>query len=232
MFGRIAVEGGSQAQHIKFYTDLWHALLGRHKITDVNGYYPDYTAGPYVNKRTAAPMKIRRVPMDKTGKPTFNMYGFDGLWLTQWNLNILWGLAWPEVLDDLSACLIQYADNGGLLPRGACSGGYSFIMTGCPATNMLVSTYMKDLMKKTKPSHAYEAIKRNHAPGGMMSYESADDLKFYVKKGYCPGNAGKTLEWAFQDWGLSRMALRMGKKSDAALYEKRSRAWTPLFNKI
>lgn len=26
MFGRIAVEGGSQAQHIKFYTDLWHAL--------------------------------------------------------------------------------------------------------------------------------------------------------------------------------------------------------------
>ena len=27
------------------------------------------------------------------------------------------------------------------------------------------------------------------------------------------------------------MALRMGKKSDAALYEKRSRAWTPLFNK-
>ncbi len=28
MFGRIAVEGGSQAQHIKFYTDLWHALFG------------------------------------------------------------------------------------------------------------------------------------------------------------------------------------------------------------
>lgn len=27
------------------------------------------------------------------------------------------------------------------------------------------------------------------------------------------------------------MALRMGKKSDAALYEKRSRAWTPLLIK-
>ena len=49
---------------------------------------------------------------------------------------------------------------------------------------------MKDLMKKTKPSHAYEAINRNHAPGGMMSYETADDLKFYVKIGYCPGYAG------------------------------------------
>lgn len=230
-FGRMDIEGGTQAQHIKFYTDLWHVLLGRHKINDVNGYYPDYTEGPYVDKRTKALVKIRRVPMAEDGKPKFNMYGFDSLWLTQWNLNVLWGLAWPEVLDDLSACLVQYADNGGLLPRGACSGGYSFIMTGCPATSMLVSTYMKDLMKKIEPSHAYEAIKRNHAVGGMMSYESAADLKFYIKNGWCPDNAGKTVEWAFQDWGLSRMALRMGKKGAAALYEKRSHAWTPLFNK-
>ena len=59
-------------------------------------------------------------------------------------------------------------------------------MTGCPATNMHGKYIYEDLMKKTKPSHAYEAIKRNHAPGGMMSYESADDLKFYVKKDIVP----------------------------------------------
>lgn len=231
MLGRISVKGGTQAQNIKFYTDLWHVLLGRHKINDVNGYYPDYTKGPYINKRSSTPMQIKRLPMKKDGSPKFNMYGFDGIWLTQWNLNILWGLAWPEVLDDLTACLVQYADNGGLLPRGACSGGYSFIMTGCPASSMLVSTYMKGLMKKTDPYHAYEVIKRNHMPGGMMSYESEDDLKFYIKNGWCPDNAGKTLEWAFQDWGLSRMAKKMGKKSDAIQFEKRSHAWTPLFNK-
>lgn len=229
--GRIAVQGGTEAQNIKFYTDLWHALLGRHKINDVNGFYPDYTKGPYINKRSASPLEVKRLPLNNDGSVKFNMYGFDGIWLTQWNLNILWGLAWPEILDDFTACLVQYADNGGLLPRGACSGGYSFIMTGCPATSMLVSTYMKDLMKKTNPSHAYEVIKRNHLPGGMMSYESADDLKFYMKNGWCPDNAGKTVEWAFQDWGLSRMALRLGKKSDASLFEKRSHGWTSLFNK-
>lgn len=43
-----------------------------------------------------------------------------------------------------------------------------------------------------------------------MSYESADDLKFYISHGYCPDNASKTLEWAFQDWGASRMAARLG----------------------
>ena len=175
-------------------------------------------------------MKVRRLPLTADGKPKFNMYGFDGLWLTHWNLNVLWGLAWPEVMDDLSACLVQYADNGQLLPRGACSGGYSFIMSGCPATSLLVSTYMKGIMKKADPLHTFDVIKRNHMPGGMMSYESADDLKFYISHGYCPDNASKTLEWAFQDWGASRMAARLGKHSDARMFEKRSRAWTPLFN--
>lgn len=230
MLGRMAVEGGSEAQQIKFYTDLWHVLLGRHKISDVNGWYPDYTGGKYVDKRTSDPMKLRRVELDANGAPKFNMYGFDGLWLTQWNLNVLWGLAWPEIMDDFTACLVQYADNGGLLPRGACAGGYSFIMTGCPASSMLVSAYMKGIMKKTDPLHAYEAIKRNHLPGGMMSHESADDLKFYIRNGWCPGNAGKTLEWAFQDWGLSRMATRLGKKADAREFERRAHGWTPLFN--
>ena len=225
-----AVEGGTDAQRIKFYTDLWHVLLGRHKINDVNGYYPDYAGNKYVNKRTSEPMKVRRLPLTADGKPKFNMYGFDGLWLTHWNLNVLWGLAWPEVMDDLSACLVQYADNGKLLPRGACSGGYSFIMSGCPATSLLVSTYMKGIMKKADPLHTFDVIKRNHMPGGMMSYESADDLKFYISHGYCPDNASKTLEWAFQDWGASRMAARLGKHSDARMFEKRSRAWTPLFN--
>lgn len=228
--GRIAVEGGTDAQRIKFYTDLWHVLLGRHKINDVNGYYPDYAGNKYVNKRTSEPMKVRRLPLTADGKPKFNMYGFDGLWLTHWNLNVLWGLAWPEVMDDLSACLVQYADNGKLLPRGACSGGYSFIMIGCPATSLLVSTYMKGIMKKADPLHTLDVIKRNHMPGGMMSYESADDLKFYISHGYCPDNASKTLEWAFQDWGASRMAARLGKRSEARMFEKRSRAWTPLFN--
>lgn len=228
---RMAVEGGTEARTIKFYTDLWHVLLGRHKISDANGYYPDYAGGHYVDKRSADPMKVRRVALNADGTPKFNMYGFDGIWLTQWNLNTLWGLAWPEFMDDFSACLVQYADNGGLLPRGGCAGGYSFIMTGCPATNLLVSTYMKDILKKADPIHTFETIKRNHLPGGMMSHESAEDLKFYIRNGWCPDNAGKTVEWAFQDWGLSRMAARLGKKQDAREFERRSHAWTALFNK-
>lgn len=85
-----------------------------------------------------------------------------------------------------------------LLPRGACAGGYSFIMTGCPASSMLVSAYMKGIMKKTDPLHAYEIIKRNHLPGGMMSYENADDLKFYIRNGWCPATRARRSNGRFR----------------------------------
>ena len=230
MLGRIAVEGGTEAQTVKFYTDLWHVILGRHKITDVNGYYPDYTGGHYVDFRSSDPMVVRRVPMNEDGSMKFNMYGFDGLWLTYMNINTLWGLAWPEILDDFTACLVQYADNGGLLPRGGCAGGYSFIMRGCPATSMIVSAYMRDIMKKVDPEHAYSVIRKNHLPGGMLNHESADDLKFYIKNGYMPDNAGKTVQFAFEDWGVSRMAAKLGKKADAKEFERRSHGWRKTYN--
>ena len=232
MFSRIEVRGKDNGQVVKFYTDLWHVLLGRHKISDCNGDYPDYTymRRGFAGKRTADPMMARTVPL-QNGKPAFNMYGFDALWLTQWNLNVLWGIAWPEILDDFTACLVQYADNGGLLPRGACSGGYSMIMRGCPATSMIVSTFMQGYLRKTDPVHAFEAIKRNHLPGGMLGIENDDDLKFYIKNGWCPDNAGHTLQWVFEDWGAAKMANKLGRKKDAREFERRSHGWITLFDR-
>ncbi|WP_339893489.1 GH92 family glycosyl hydrolase [uncultured Algibacter sp.] len=228
--GKIEVKGGTEQQRIKFYTDLWHVLLGRRILNDVSGDYPDYTQGELVNTSfTRGSLKVRTVPKDQNGNPKFNMYSFDALWLTQWNLNVIWGLAWPEILDDFSSSLVQYADNGGLLPRGAVAGGYSYIMTGNPATNMLVSTYMKGLMTKTNPKHAFEVMKSNHMPGGMMSID-VKNLEFYIANGYCPGNAGKTLEWAFQDWSLAQMAKKLKNKKDYNYFSKRTKGWNKLFH--
>lgn len=225
--GKIKVKGGTHDQKVKFYTDLWHVLLGRRILNDVSGDYPDYTQGKRYANFTKAKLKVRKLPMDN-GNAKFNMYNFDALWLTQWNLNILWGLAWPEILDDFSASLVQYDDNGGLLPRGAIAGGYSYIMTGCPATNMIASTYMKGLMTKVDPEHAFKAMKHNHMPGGMMG-DTPEELQFYIDKGWCPGNAGKTIEWTFQDWSLAQMAKKMGKQKDYDYFLNRSEGWKNLF---
>ncbi len=225
---KIEVRGGTDAQQIKFYTDLWHGLLGRHILDDVSGAYPDYTQGELDWKFTKASLKVRELPRNADGSVKFHMYNSDALWLTQWNLNVLWGLAWPSVLDDFSASMVQYADNGGLLPRGPCAGGYSYIMTGNPATSMLASAYQKDMMTKTDPEHALEVMQRNHMPGGMMG-DSKEELQFYIDQGWCPGNAGKTLEWAFQDYALAQMAKKMGKSSISEEFRRRSKTWSKLY---
>lgn len=222
--GKIEVEGPRPEQTVKFYTDLWHALLGRHKIDDVSGDYPDYTGNEKDGKFSRGEMEVRTLPKGR------HMYSSDALWLTQWNLNVLWGLAWPSVLDDFSASMLQYADNGGLLPRGPCAGGYTYIMTGCPATNMIVSAFMKGVLKKADPQHAFELMKKNHLPGGMMEQFAGEGaLEFYIENGYCPDNAGITLEWAFQDWSLAQMAKRLGRSEDHKVFEQRAAGWKALY---
>jgi len=232
MLGRIAVKGGNVNQKIKFYTDLWHALLGRHKLDDVSGDYPDNTEGERRGSATInTKFKIRTLPKDQTGKVKFHMYNSDAFWLTQWNLNVLWGLAWPEVLDDFAASLVQYAENGKLLPRGPCAGGYSYIMTGCPATNLITCAYQKGIFTKKPVATAYEVMKRNHEPGGMMGMLGPDDaIPFYIKNGYYPSNAGITAEITFQDWALAQMAKKLGNKKDYEYFNNRSQGWTKLFD--
>lgn len=226
--GRMEAKGGTVDNTIKFYTDLWHVLLGRQKIDDVSGDYPDRTAGKRDGTFTDAIFKIKTVPRDAAGKPKFHMYSSDALWLTQWNLNILWGLAWPEMMDEFSASMIEYANNGYKLPRGPSGGGYSYIMTSCPASNLIVSTYMKGLLTKVDIPHAYEVVRRNHLPGGMLG--PAEDIEFYTKNGWWPDNVGIGIEASFQDWGISQMASRLGKKKDHDFFLKRSQGWVKCFD--
>lgn len=230
--GRIMVKGGTDTQRIKFYTDLWHVLLGRHKIDDNCGEYPDYTQGGTRDGKytRSATMKVRRLPRSRNGEVCHHMYNSDALWLTQWNLNSLWGIAYPDVLDDFAASLIQYSINGGLLPRGPNIGGYSYIMSGCPATSLITSAYQRGIHNKWSPKRAYKEIKRNHMAGGILAIDQNKELLFYEQHGYCPEKAGLTIQWSFEDWALSEMALKMGKKKDAEYFKNRASGWTRSFH--
>ncbi len=224
--GRISVKGGTGEQRVKFYTDLWHVLLGRHKIDDFSGTYPDYTNGErdghYVHN---AQLKVRQVK-DKN----FHMYNSDSFWLTMWNLNTLWGIAYPDVLDDFAASLVEYSNNGGLLPRGPNIGGYSYIMSGCPATSLIASAYQRGITHKWNPRQALRAMVRNHEKGGMLSIESDDDLSFYEQHGYVPDRGGLTVQWAFEDWALAEMAAAMGQKKIAQRFHQRAAGWQQSFH--
>jgi putative alpha-1,2-mannosidase len=75
---------------------------------------------------------------------------------------------------------------------------------------------MKGLLTKYDINTAFDAVKRNAMPGGMLG-DSDADINFYTEKGYWPDNAGITVEAVFQDFAIAQMAKKLGKTADYAL---------------
>ncbi|HEU5130294.1 MAG TPA: glycoside hydrolase domain-containing protein [Glycomyces sp.] len=205
MLGRIDVQGGSHRQQVKFYTDLFHVLAGRSAISDADGRYLDATWGAE---------RIGQIPLGDDGEPEFAMYNYDALWLTQWNLNSVLGMAYPEIYSSLVRSQLQMYEDGGLLPRGPVAGDYSMIMTGSPVTSFIAGAYNKGI-RDFDIELAYEAMLDAQSPGGLFDKDSQDygdwsgDVHGYLDLGYVPGGAGETLEFAYQDWTLAQLAREL-----------------------
>ena len=100
-FGKIDVNGGEYRQKIKFYTDLWHVLLGRHMVDDSNGQYPLSDRGKmYWNSNTCIhtinPEFHAYIAQRSGRKLTHHMYNSDALWLTNESKYVM-GMAYPSV---------------------------------------------------------------------------------------------------------------------------------------
>ncbi len=240
LLSRIKVEGGSETDQRRFYTDLWHALQGRKIISDANGAYPDNTGKKF---------RIGQLPLDKEGKPQFNHYNSDAFWGAQWTINTLWGLVYPEMMDEFVHSLMQYYKDGGLIPRGPSGGNYTFVMTGASSTPFMVSAIQKGLVKKDLES-IYIALKKNHMLNGIMGkagYEHNTDigggLQYYLDKGYVPypipegqfgghqDGASQTLEYAYQDWTLAQLAKKLNHQEDYNYFMARSQNYQNVFDK-
>lgn len=240
LLGRIQIEGGTQVQQRRFYTDLWHALQGRRTISDRNGAYPDYMGSSF---------RIGQLPLDETGKPKFNHYNSDSFWGAQWTLNTLWGLVYPDVMKEFVHSLLQYQVDGGLVPRGPSGGNYTYVMTGASSTPFIVSAIQKGIITENMDS-VYDALKKNHMPGGIMEkagYEHNTALgggfQHYLEKGYVPypipegkfgghqDGASLTMEYAYQDWTLAQLAKKLGRQKDHDYFIERSKNYENVFDR-
>ncbi len=220
MLGKIQVSGGTHEQRVKFYTDLWHVLLGRQMVDDVDGSIPDYTNGQGGNDNV---LKVRTLPMGPDGKAKSHYYNSDAFWLTQWNLNTLWGLAWPGVLDDFANAMLEFGKLGGTMDRGPNAGGFTKIMRGAPVSMLVAAAYQKGAYT-FDPMSAFQQIKKDASVGWIMGIND-----FYVRNGWLPGQAGMTLEDNFEDWCAAQMAKKLGLTADYAEFMRRSKGWQNLY---
>ena len=237
---KIKVKGGSKNERVRFYTDLWHGLQGRRIISDANGSYSDFTG---------TERKVKQITLDKSGNPKFNHHNFDGFWGAQWTINTLWPLVYPKVASDFCNSMLQYYKDGGLIPRGPSGGNYTYVMVGASTTPFVVSTWMKGI-HDFDIDLAYEGLKKNHMPGGIMGkagYEhytsDGGGVEPYIEKGYVPypyaqhakgihkDGAGMTMEYAYQDYTLAQLAKLLDKQDDYLYFMKRSKNYKNLFDR-
>jgi putative alpha-1,2-mannosidase len=244
LLSRIEVEG-SHDRKVKLYTGLWHSLLGRGVFSDVNGLYPVYRKTKYseINDDIGGPFpvydkdmytEIKSVPLDKSGKPLFEMHVSDSFWWSQQNLNSLWGLAYPDVLRDFCNSWLRFFDDTGVLPMGATVGRVCSIMSGQQAAPLLGRAVQMNL-PGVDANHAFEAMNATMRSG---TNRWSGDVDIYTRYGgWMPADLGerkwsvsRTLENNWCDWVLSQVAQKIGNKKDAEFYNQRSSGWKHLYN--
>lgn len=236
--GRIEVHGGTPQQRTRFYTDLWHVLLGRHMTSDVDGKYCDMTGPKPV---------IRQIPFGPDGKPQYAHFNSDAFWTTFWNINVVWSLAYPDITRQWVNFLVDMYKDGGLIPRGPSGHNYTFVMIAAHSTPFIVGAYMKGI-RDFDIQAAYEGMRKNAFPGGLMSkagyeHDTCIDggVEYYIQRGWIPDDrkarhgwhadgAAQTLEYAYDDWCLAQMAKALGRDDDYRLFMGRAHNYRNLFD--
>lgn len=227
--GRIIVETKNEADLQKFYSGLYHGLLGRGVMSDVNGAYPKHDG------------TIGQVPM-KDGKPLYRMYNTDAMWGGQWNLTQLWALAYPEHLSEfVSSTLQEYKDCGWLADGLANSKFVSGV--GTNQLPLMIDAAYQCGIRDFDLQLAYEACLKNEMDGKDRPQGAGkDDTADFVELGYAPhknlGESGEdfyfsgshTLEYSFSAYATAMLAQALGKTEHYDKLMWMSRGWERIFD--
>ena len=231
MLGRVQVEGGTDEDKTKFYTGLYHALLGRGISNDINGQFirHDKTIG--------------QIPLDEKGQPLYSHHNTDGMWGGFWNLTQVWTLAYPEIYSSYVKSNLDFYKNSGWLHDGEAAGVY----TNGVQTNfqglVICAAYQAGIRDFDIPN-AWGAVRKNE-----LEYIGRDmgngkyDNEYFIKNGYvplkdyhypngwvCNFGASHTLEYAFSCYAAAQLAKALGKTAEHDTLMYYSLAYKKLFD--
>jgi predicted alpha-1,2-mannosidase len=161
----------------------------------------------------------------------FRFHSSYSLWDTYRALQPLMTIIQPEQrVSDIVRSLIESQKESpwGILPVWQFAGIETWCMIGYHAVPIIADAYMKGI----KGFSADEALR---AMTASAEYGPYGGLDHYMKMGYVPSDlepeaASKTVEYAFDDWTIARMAEKMGRKDVAERYYKRSLNYRNVFD--
>lgn len=201
-----------EAMKRSFYTALYHTLMGPSLFMDSDGRY----RGPDNAVHQAE---------------GFTHYSTFSLWDTYRALHPLLTLVQPERrnADFINSLLASHRHSPyGVLPVWSFHGQETWCMIGYHAVPVIADAYMKGI-------RGFDADYALQAMVDSASYGPYDGIAQYMQLGYVPIDeegeaASKTLEYAFDDWTIARMAQAMRRNDVATAFGKRAANWRNAFD--
>lgn len=220
VLGRVEVEGGDLDQYRTFYSCLYRSLLFPRKLYEVD----------------ASGAIVHYSPFNGKVLPGY-MYTDTGFWDTFRCLFPLLNLIYPSVNKEIQEGLINTYKESGFFPEWA-SPGHRGCMVGNNSASVLVDAYMKGVKVDDVATlyegllHATENVHPEILSTGRLGYE------YYNRLGYVPydvkinENAARTLEYAYNDWCIYKLAKELKRpKKEINLFARRAMNYKNLFDK-
>jgi predicted alpha-1,2-mannosidase len=223
--GTIAIRGGSRTAQATFYTALYHASLEPSLFSDANGDYIGFDN------------KVHRI------RPGHAQYAdFSGWDIYRSEVPLLATID-PSIAADMATSLLNDAAQGGSLPKWPVANGYTGVMNGDSADPILANTYAFGARGFDASTALTDMV--NGADGttsvGQGWYVERPNAAAYIAKGYVPNigadsispvpnGASETLEYALDDFSISRLAQDLHQGSVAGTFTKRSQNWANIFD--
>ncbi len=209
---RVVVSTPDAARKTIFYTALYHSMLAPTLFCDVDGAYRG--ADGHVHQTTA-----------------FLNHSVFSLWDTFRALHPMLTLVQPDKVDDLVQSMMAFYREGGLLPVWSLWGNETNTMIGYHAVPVIVDAIFKGLTSVNR-GEALDAMKKS-------AMQEDRGLKFLAgpdTKGYIPADAevesvSKTLEYAFDDWCVARLAGKLDRVVDERTFTARAGFYKNVFDK-
>ena len=208
LLSKVKVREGKKEDLTCLYTALYHALIAPNRISDADGSY--------------------RGMDDEIHRASGVSYSTLSLWDTFRAEHPLLALLYPEVVPDLCRSMMQVYREGGELPIWPLYSGETRTMIGYHAVSVLADAYLSGQLGDLDPLEVLEAMIKS----SNINKKGSDA---YTRLGFIPANTHNesvscTLEYAYDDWCIDRMAEALGETEIADTYYRRAHNYIHLFD--
>lgn len=213
--GKIEIEGASPEQRTTFYTALYHALIAPTLFCDVDGAY-------------------RGADKQLHCAENWKNYETCSLWDTYRAAHPLYTIICPDRTADMVKSFLAFSKENGRLPVWNMWASETDMMIGYHAVPVIAEAALKGI----QGFDVNEALKACVTTANLDGYRG---IGLYKKLGYVPYDVkeptlgddwslSRTLEYAYDDACIARLAKLAGDKAACKDFSKRAKNYRNVYN--